>query len=38
MVDRVRRLTQEAQFAVQQRAEATLEAEQASKYAHLINF
>ena len=37
MVDRVRRGTEEAHAAVQQRAEAALEAQQADRYAHLWN-
>jgi len=37
MVDRLRRGTEEAHAAVQQRAEAALETERAAKYQHLWN-
>eukprot|EP00969_Alexandrium_andersonii_P111426 4920618-Alexandrium_andersonii.AAC.1 len=36
MIERVRRKTQEGQAAVQARAEAQVEAEQAAKYSHLF--
>mgnify|MGYP007048368354 CR=1 FL=1 len=37
MVERVRRGTEEARAAVRERAEASLEAERAAKYARMLN-
>ena len=37
MVDRIKRASLEGNAAVQRRAETTLEAERAAKYAHLLN-